>query len=223
VPAEREGGDGAIHAPRLLTVTLALAAATVLVVAPLARADGDPASDYLIGQQVFFPYDTKFPATQQIQFTQLVQEANKAGFKIRVALIASNYDMGSVTSLYLKPRTYARFLGEELSFVFKQRLLVVMSNGFGFNWPHHSSAAAYRTLGKIQISPGADGLLTAAQTAVQRLAAADGVKLTTPTHVTTPARRNSHDRLIIIAGAAALIPLAAATQFALRRRRRKPR
>lgn len=194
----------------------------MLAVAPLARADGDPASDYLIGQQIFFPYDSKFPAAQHIQFAQLVQEANKAGFKIRVALIASNYDMGSVTSLYLKPRTYARFLGEELSFVYKQRLLVVMRNGFGFNWPRHSSTTAYRTLAKIPIGPGAERLLTAAQTAVQRLAAADGIKLATPTHVTTPAQRNSHDRLIIIAGAAALILLAAATQLALRRRRRKP-
>lgn len=223
MPAKRKGGDGAIHAPRLLTVALTLAAATVLAIAPLARADGDPASDYLIGQQVFFPYDTKFPATQQIQFAQLVQEANKAGFKIRVALIASSYDMGSVTSLYLKPRTYARFLGEEIGFVYKQRLLVVMRNGFGFNWPHHSSAAADQTLAKIPISADADGLLAAAQTAVQRLAAADGIKLATPTHVTTPAQRNSHDRLIIIAGAAALILLAAAAQFVVRRRRRQPR
>lgn len=222
MPPEWEGGDGAIHAPRLLTLTALLAVTAALAAVPIARADGDPASDYLLGQQVFFPYDSKFPATQQIQFAQLVREANKAGFKIRVALIASSYDMGSVTSLYGKPRTYARFLGEELSFVYKQRLLVVMHNGFGFNWPHHSTSGAYQTLANIRIAPGATGLLTAAQTAVQRLAAADGIKLATPTHVTTPAQRNSHDRLIIIAGAAALILLAAAAQFVLRRRRRKP-
>jgi hypothetical protein len=103
---------------------------------PAAHADGDPASDCLIGQRVFFPYDSKILVTQQIQFAQLVREANKAGFTIRAALIASSYDMGSVTSLYLKPRAYARFLGQELSFVYRQRLLVVMRNGFGFNWPH---------------------------------------------------------------------------------------
>lgn len=219
MPTERKGGDGAIHAPRLLTFAALLALAVGLTAAPIARADGDPASDYLLGQQVFFPYDSKFPATQQIQFAQIVREANNAGFKIRVALIASSYDMGSVTSLYGKPRTYARFLGQELSFVYKQRLLVVMRNGFGFNWPRHSSAAANRTLAKIPIGPGADGLLTAAQAAVQRLAAADGIKLATPTHVTTPAQRNSHDRLLIIAAAAAAILLAAGTRFALRRRR----
>jgi len=32
-----------------------------LVVAPLARADGDPASDYLLGTQVFIPFDMKLP------------------------------------------------------------------------------------------------------------------------------------------------------------------
>lgn len=223
MPPERKGGDGAIHAPRLLILATLTALAAGLTAAPSARADGDPASDYLIAQQVFFPYDSKFPATQQIQFAQLVREANKAGFNIRVALIASSYDMGSVTSLYLKPRTYARFLGEELSFIYKQRLLIVMQNGFGFSWPHHSTTAANRTLAKIPIRPGADGLLTAAQTAVQRLAAADGIKLATPTHVTTPGQHNSHDRLIIIAAVAAAILLAAAARFAVRRRRRDVR
>jgi len=218
VPAEREGGDGAIHAPRLLRLAPLVALAILLAAAPRARADGDPASDYLLAQQIFFPYDTKFPAKQQIQFTELVREANDAGFKIRVALIASSYDMGSVTSLYLRPRTYARFLGQELSFIYKQRLLVVMHNGLGFNWPHHPSAPGYRVLAGIHVVPGAVGLLTAAQTAVKRLAAADGVKLTTPLNVSTPGQRNSHDRLVIIAAAAALILLAAAGRFALGRR-----
>jgi hypothetical protein len=220
VPPERKGGDGAIHAPRLLTLTALLAVTAALAAVPIAHADGDPASDYLIGQQVFFSlYGSKFPAVQRIQFAQLVRESNKADFKIRVALIGSSNDMGLVASLYGKPRTYARFLGQELSFVYKQRLLVVMRNGFGFNWPHHSTNGAYGTLAKIRIGAGAAGLLTAAQTAVQRLAAANGIKLAPPAHVTTPARRNSHERLTIIAAVAAAILLAAATRFALRRRR----
>jgi hypothetical protein len=202
-----------------LTSIALVAVAAAVVAAPIAQADGDPASDYLLGQEIFFPYDGKFSATQQTGFAQLVRAANKAGFKIRVALIASSYDMGSVTSLYLKPRTYARFLGEELSFVYKQRLLVVMRNGFGFNWPHHPSTAAYRILAKIRIGPGAPGLLAAAQTAVQRLAAADGIKLAPPTHVSAPAQRNSHDRLIVIVGVVAAILLAAAARFVLQRRR----
>lgn len=188
--------------------------------APSARADGDPASDYLLGEQVFFPPDIKFSGSQQTQFAELVRAANGAGFKIRVALIGSRYDMGSVTSLYLKPRTYARFLGFELSFLYKQRLLIVMQNGFGFNWPHHSTAAAYGTLGTIRIGPGADGLLTAAETAVRRLAANEGVQLPAPIPATTSARTTSRDRLIIVAAAAAAILLSAVATWVLRRRRR---
>jgi hypothetical protein len=227
MPAERKGGDGAVHAPRHLSRTTLLAAVVATafaaaIVAPTARADGDPASDYLLAQKVFFPFDAKFPAKQQAQFAGLVEDANRAGFKVRVALISSSYDMGSVTSLYRKPRTYARFLGQELAFVYKQRLLVVMANGFGFNWPGHPSALAYKVLAKIPINPGNAGLLSAAQTAVQRLAAADGVHVAAPTNVTTPAQRTSHDRLIIIAAAVAAVLLAAAARFALRRRRSQP-
>jgi len=170
---------------------------------------------------VFFPPDVKFSPSQQKGFAQLVRDANRAGFKIRVALIGSSYDMGSVTSLYLKPRTYARFLGFELSFLYRKRLLIVMQNGFGFNWPHHSPATAYRTLAKIRIGPGADGLLSAAQTAVRQLAAADGVKLAAPAPATTPAHSTSRDRLIIIAATSSAILVAAAATWALRRRRRE--
>jgi hypothetical protein len=189
--------------------------------APAAHADGDPASDYLLGEQVFFPPDVKFDSAQQTQFAQLVREANLAGFKIRVALIGSSYDMGSVTSLYGKPRTYARFLGYELSFLYRKRLLIVMPSGLGFNWPHHSTAAAYQTLSKIKIGPGADGLLAAASTAVRQLAAAGGVKLSTPAPAARPTRSTAHDRLIIVAVTAAAILLAAAIAWGLRRRRRE--
>src|SRR5205823_4449209 len=84
------------------------------VTAQSARADGDPASDYLLGSKIFLPYDAKFPPQQSAKLTALVVAANRAGFKIRVAIIWSNYDMGSVTALWHKPRTYARFLGLEL-------------------------------------------------------------------------------------------------------------
>jgi hypothetical protein len=207
------------RAHALALIACALATCTL---ASSARADGDPASDYLLAQQVFFPFDAKFPAKQQAQFAALVAAANRAGFKIRVALIGSNYDMGSVTSLYRKPRTYARFLGAEISFVYKQRLLVVMPNALGFNWPGHSTADAYRILSTIPVKQGPAGFLATAQTAVERLAAASGVKLAAPTHVTTPAAHNSHDRLIIIAAVVAALLLAVAARFALRLRSRQP-
>ena len=196
-------------------VTCVLAA----VAAQSARADGDPASDYLLGQKIFLPYDAKFQPQQAAELTGLIDEANKAGFKIRVAILWSDYDMGSVTALWRKPRTYARFLGLELSFVYRQRLLIVMPNGFGFNWPKHPAASEYALLDKIPIPPGAPGLLTAAKAAVTKLAAASGVKVAAPGHVTTPAQRNAHDREVIIAAVLAALALAAGARYLLRRRR----
>jgi hypothetical protein len=196
-------------------VTCVLAAVAV----QSARADGDPASDYLLGQKIFLPYDAKFPPKQAAELTGLIEAANKAGFKIRVAILWSDYDMGSVTALWRKPRTYARFLGLELGFVYKQRLLIVMPNGFGFNWPKHPAAAEYALLQKIPIPPGAPGLLTAAKAAVRTLAAASGVTVAAPGHVTTPAQRNAHDREIIIAAVLAALVLAAGARYLLRRRR----
>lgn len=197
----------------LLSCALALSAATA------ARADGDPASDYLLGAKVFLPYDAKFPPRQAAEFTALVAAANKAGFKIRVAIIWSDYDMGSVTTLWRKPRTYAKFLGLELSFVYKQRLLVVMPNGLGFNWPKHSTTAEYALLATIPTGPSPAALLAAATTAVTKLSAGAGVHVTVPAHVTTPAQRNTHDREIILAAVLGALALAGAARFLIRRKR----
>ena len=203
--------------------TIAVAAAVAILAAAAAqtaRADGDPASDYLLGQKVFLPFDAKFPAKQSAQLTGIVDAANKAGFKIRVAVIWSDYDMGSVTSLYRRPKTYAKFLGLEIGFVYKQRLLVVMPNGFGFNWPKHPSAAEYALLSKIAVPPGPTGLLAAATAAVRKLAAAGGVRVAAPANVTTPGQRNTQDREVILAAVLGALALAAAARFAIRRTRR---
>jgi hypothetical protein len=151
----------------LLAVCLAAA-----LMAASARADGDPASDYLLVQRVFVPYEAATAGKQQHDLTAAVAAANKAGFKIRVAVIASPYDLGSVTVLWRKPQTYARFLGAELAFVYRQRLLVVMPNGFGFNWPKHRPKAAYAVLAKVRLGKGVAGLLESATAAVQALAKA---------------------------------------------------
>jgi len=157
-------------------LALAAACCAALVGAQSARADGDPASDYLLVQHVFVPFEGAVAAKQQHALMREVATVNKAGFAIRVAVIFSNYDLGSVTSLWRKPQTYARFLGVELSFVYKQRLLVVMPNGFGFNWVRHPSKDGYAVLSGVPVQPGTTGLISSATVAVQKLAAAAGVK-----------------------------------------------
>jgi len=196
-----------------------LAAVVAAALAPqLARADGDPASDYLLGSKVFLPYDAKFPPKQAAEFTALVAAANRAGFKIRVALIWSAYDMGSVTTLWRKPHTYAKFLGLELSFVYRQRLLVVMPNGLGFNWLKHPTTQEYAVLAKVPTGPTPAALLTAATAAVMKLAAAGGVHVTPPAHVTTPAQRNNQDREVILAVVLGVLAAVASARYLIRRR-----
>jgi hypothetical protein len=202
----------------VLLCAVAVAGVLACALAAGARADGDPASDFLITQPVYFPYDGKFSPQLEGQLLAVMNEAKKRGFPIKVALIPNSYDLGSVGVLWRKPRLYARFLGEEDATFFKQRLLIVMPNGFGFYHPGHTVTDEYAALATIPIRPGDNGLVRAALAGVQKLAAADGVDVTAPSHVTTPAQRNSHDRLVIIVAVAGLLVLGGLLRLGLRRR-----
>jgi cytochrome oxidase Cu insertion factor (SCO1/SenC/PrrC family)/thiol-disulfide isomerase/thioredoxin len=131
----------------------------------------------LVYQPLFLASDAGISVAEQVKLDGLLADAQRAGFPIRVAIISGPSDLGAVTALWQKPQAYAHFLGIELSLTYTGRLLVVMPGGFGFNWPGHSSAAAYRTLGRIRIGAGGAGLATATQAAVGALASAGGVKL----------------------------------------------
>jgi hypothetical protein len=196
---------------------LLLVVVLVAVVAATARADGDPASDYLLGTKVFIPFDLKVSKEKQSALTRVVQDANASGYTIRVAVIGSLYDMGAVTSLWRKPKPYAKFLGAELQFVYKNRLLVVMPQGFGFNRPHHSPTREYAILDKIQIPPGNTGLVDAAQKAVQKLAAASGVQIVS--HPSSGGENTTRDRIVIVLGAVGAVLIAVLLRLALRRKR----
>jgi hypothetical protein len=192
---------------------VALVLLVFALAAPLAHADGDPASDYLYTQKVFVPFDV---AKQPGPLAADIEGATKAGFTIRVAVIGSAYDLGSVPSLWRKPQLYARFLGAELAFVYKQRLLIVMPNGFGFYWKGHPATREYATLAKIHIAHGNPGLLTAARDAVHALAADANVDVQP---LAAPRSTTGRDRAIIAIAALALIAAALAGRVALRRRR----
>jgi cytochrome oxidase Cu insertion factor (SCO1/SenC/PrrC family)/thiol-disulfide isomerase/thioredoxin len=154
-----------------------LLALLVALPASVARADGDPGSDVLVYQNLFFGTGAGLSIQQQAELGALLKSAAGAGLPVRVAIIASPFDLGAVTGLWHQPRTYARFLGYELSLAYKQRLLVVMPNGLGFNWPGHSPTSAYRVLAGISIRTGGDGLFNATEAAIGKLADASRVKL----------------------------------------------
>ena len=162
------------------SVLICLAMLAVAGPVPGALADGDPGSDVLLYQPLFLEADSGISISQQAQLGALLAAAGKARFPIRVAIVASRFDLGAVTGLWDKPQAYARFLGLELSQTYNGRLLVVMPDGFGFNWPGHASAAAYRSLARIPVSGGAAGLSGATLRGVRSLASAAGIRLSPP-------------------------------------------
>jgi hypothetical protein len=172
-----------------------------------ARADGDPASDVLATQTVFLPQDAGLSGNEQAQIAALLQAAARDHFPIRVALIASPTDLGSVTELWRQPQNYARFLGEELSLVYRGTLLVIMPSGYGVSRLAGSVTSEQSALAGTRV--GARNLASATVTAIRSLAAASGhnlpvVKATAPS---SPGTTNVL-ALIVFAIGAALIAIA---------------
>ena len=181
---------------------LVLAIAAVCLAAPAAAlADGDPASDVLLYQQVYLPYRAPSAAAKS-NLTAVVAAANKAGYPIRVAVIQSPTDLGSIPQLFGKPTTYASFLAQELAFGYRKRVLVVMPAGFGFSpglvkatGAQGDSGTGYapvpdvremKLVAKFPKPAGSspDQLAAAAGQAVRALAKADGHTL--PAHPAPP-------------------------------------
>ncbi len=174
--------------------------------APAAKADGDPASDVLATQSLFLPQDAALPPARQNQLVGLIGEASRAGYPIRVALIASATDLGSITELWHQPQSYAQFLGVELSLVYHGPLLVVMPNGFGLYGFPRPPAAERSALGGANPT---SGLGTATETAIRSLAAAAGHPLSVPAAAaTTPVGKGNAVPWIAFALGALLIALA---------------
>jgi hypothetical protein len=156
----------------LRLATLGALVVCAAAVPAMALADGDPASDVLIGQTLFMPADAGASAAQQAELQELQRAAARAGYPVRVAVIASPSDLGSVTALWQQPRAYARFLGYELALVFHGPLLVVMPGGFGLNHPGASLGAEQSALSRTRPPSAAGGLTLAAMRAVRSVAAA---------------------------------------------------
>jgi hypothetical protein len=184
-------------AARLTPLALTLIALLAAVHVPAAHADGDPASDVLAEQTVFIPAGTSFPAADQAQLRAVVVAARKAGYPIRVALIATRSDLGAITPLWRNPKGYARFLGEELPDVYDGALLVVMPNGYGVwivskgNPPEAELNRLGASLEGAPIPGSGPATAAAAVTAVRRMAASAGHPLPAPTATALPAAGGS--------------------------------
>ena len=204
---------------RRFAVLLVLAAACV--VAPTALADGDPASDVLIVQKVFYPYYSNTPKASVEQLNATVADANKKGFPIRVAVITSPYDLGAVSALWEKPQPYARFLALELAFAFKGPLLIVSPKGYGYVDRTKPGPAKLGLVRTVPIGKGNEGLVESADKAVRRLAAKAGVQLSPPVARSNGSGSSMDTIVIAIAAALGALLVVAVEVFRRRRRRRR--
>jgi hypothetical protein len=204
---------------RHVALFVVAAAALLALAVTAARADGDPASDSLLTSQVFYPYYSNTPKASLAKLTATVTDANKRGFRIRVAVITSPYDLGSVSALWEKPQPYCRFLSLELSFVYKGRLLVVSPKGYGYVDHTKPVPAKLKLVRTIPIQKGTDGLLRTADAAVRRLAKNAGYRL--PAEKAGGGSSPGSDTIVIAIIAAAGTLLIAGAELARRARRRR--
>lgn len=200
---------------RAAKASVAALAALAMVGADASRAyaDGDPASDVLAVQKLFLPTDADIPVRQQLQLSALLNESARKGYPLRVAIVGSPSDLGSVTAFWRRPETYARFLGSELALVFHGTVLVVMPNGYGAD----VTAPGTRTAsGETRLPLPGQHLGSAAIAAVERFAASAGAPLTAP-DVRTQAVAHSADVLPWLVFGLGFLPLALAWGLSLRR------
>jgi hypothetical protein len=142
----------------------------------VARADGDPASDVLVTQSLFLPSDARVSARVQSELEGLLSAAQHDGYPVRVAVLASPADMGSVGELWRHPQGYAGFLGEELSLLYHGTVLAVMPNGVGVFDARGVPPAQRASVAGI-VAAGGSGIGVAAIVALQDVASAAGYRL----------------------------------------------
>jgi len=140
-----------------------------------AQADGDPASDYLLTQSVYLPYQAPSQSADAA-LESTVSGIYAHGNRVKVALIYDVTDLGSIPSLFGNPSGYAHFLGIELGLWYVGPLLVVMPGGFGIYDGGRSTAAEDQVLKSIPVSAGSpDALAHSATAALQALGAANAL------------------------------------------------
>jgi hypothetical protein len=184
---------------RLAAIAVMLVAGTFVFGGAVAWAHGDPASDYLVAHDVFLPVDNKVDESVSRRLSDTVRAAADAGLPVKVAIIASRFDLGTAFRLYERPQAYADGLALELaSHGYRDGLLVVMPNGLGYSGVQ---------VVKDVSAPGADVTkeAEAATIAVRLLAAASGH----PIRSEHSAVSQTRDRLTIAAGVTALLAFAA--------------
>jgi hypothetical protein len=164
---------------RIRRSLLALLLVAVAAHPAAAYADGDPASDVLITDDLFLPYQQ--PSADQVaKLRRVIAASRSAGRPLRVAVIHDTRDLGSVTNLYGHPQEYANLLATELQNPVEagarghqEGLLIVMPAGFGTKNVPEKVQRMLRGV-ELPADAGPDALVGAAGWGVQEVAKAGG-------------------------------------------------
>lgn len=164
---------------RIRTRALLATVVVVLAMPGSAHANGDPASDVLLEDDVYLPFQPKPSATAATAMKVTLRRTREAGYPLHVAIIASRGDLGDVPEYLDKPQDYADFLYPEIDFQVKGPLLVVMPSGYG---THKVSKRAREALADTDPPTGTDrdALVRAAIDASAAMSKADGHPVKTP-------------------------------------------
>ena len=95
---------------RIAAVVLALLA----IASPTAYADGDPASDVLPSQDAHYPYQPPVSRELVTALDGLLAKVRKGGYPMKVALIQTAGDLGSLAALMNDAQRYTNVLASEL-------------------------------------------------------------------------------------------------------------
>jgi hypothetical protein len=219
---------------RITAVILALAAlmGVTAVFSSAAFADGDPASDVLAYDPIYFPTDSGISATDRAVLLALVKavklpvrKGSSVHYPLKVAFVNSAADLGSITSLWQEPASYGVFLGKELSLEFHGTVLVVMPQGYGLyvNVPLKDIPPGDLKAVDDLNAPGSQ-LAAGANLVIRRLAADNGIPLPKRLAVAaTTASSGSSSATPLIGFAIGLIAIAGAWAASLRMRPLRPR
>ncbi|MEA2155906.1 MAG: hypothetical protein QOE11_2046 [Solirubrobacteraceae bacterium] len=146
--------------------------------APAAQADGDPASDTLYFQDVFYPYQPAVSPVVRDQLRALLRRVRGDGLRVKVAIIASRTDLGTQAKRFDKPKSYAELLGVELEVgSVHDYVLVSMPRGLGtYRYDERGLPVLRRSIAAIR-GPGVadpDALARTAGKGLVAMAAATG-------------------------------------------------
>jgi hypothetical protein len=144
---------------------------------PQALGDADPASDVLLAQNTFYPYQPPVTHTLEAAMEKVLGAAARAGFPLKVAVIGSREDLGAIPNLFGHPQKYAEFLDKEISYNDKLPLLIVMPAGFGVIAAGPPSAL---TGIRVDTRHGSYGLIRTAILAAVALTRASGRTISRP-------------------------------------------